>query len=197
MIPFSEAKVCLDALRLETDRQAGHHMIVANEIRSGLEPSLNAFLNKQIEHKRNRQAPVEKLYKTKQTREGYVTKAKEKYESDCLRINGLTAQATLSQGRDLDKIQQKLERSRQTVQANERDFANFARALQETTIEWEREWKEFCDRSQDLEEDRLDFLRDHLWAYANAISTVCVNDDQVCLSNSINSRKCPQCHVVL
>lgn len=179
-VSFSEAKVCLDALRLETDRQAGHHMTVANEIKTGLEPSLTAFLNRQIEHKRTRSSAIEKAFKTKQTREGYVNKAKEKYEADCLRINSYTAQATLSQGRDLEKIQQKLERARQTVQANERDFANFSRALQDTVAEWERDWKEYCDRCQDMEEDRLDFLRDHLWAYANAISTVCVNDDQVC-----------------
>ena len=180
-IYLSEAKVCLDALRLETDRQANHHMTVATEIRTSLEPSLTGFLNRQMEHKRARHTAIEKAYKNKQTREGYVNKAKEKYEGDCLRINALTAQATLSQGRDLDKIQQKLERTRQTVQANERDFANFSRALQDTTVEWEKEWKEYCDRCQDLEEDRLDFLRDHLWAYANAISTVCVNDDQVCI----------------
>lgn len=155
-------------------------MTVATEIRNNLEPSLTSFLNKQVEHKRTRQAVIEKAFKTKQTREGYVNKAKEKYEGDCLRINSYTAQATLSQGRDLEKIQQKLERARQTVQANERDFANFARAFQDTVAEWERDWKEYCDRCQDLEEDRLDFLRDHLWAYANAISTVCVSDDQVC-----------------
>ncbi|KAK7676487.1 hypothetical protein QCA50_020561 [Cerrena zonata] len=177
---INEAKVCLDSLRLETDRQAGHHMTVATEIRNNLEPSLTSFLNKQVEHKRTRQAVIEKAFKTKQTREGYVNKAKEKYEGDCLRINSYTAQATLSQGRDLEKIQQKLERARQTVQANERDFANFARAFQDTVAEWERDWKEYCDRCQDLEEDRLDFLRDHLWAYANAISTVCVSDDQSC-----------------
>lgn len=110
-------------------------MTVANEIRSNLEPSLTGFLNKQIEHKRTRHTAIEKIFKTKQTREGYVNKSKEKYEGDCLRINSLTAQATLSQGRDLEKIQQKLERFRQTVQANERDFANFSRALQDTTTE--------------------------------------------------------------
>lgn len=32
---------------------------------------------------------------------------------------------------------------------------------------------------QDLEEERLDFTKSSLWAYANIASTVCVSDDAV------------------
>ena len=84
------------------------------------------------------------------------------------------------QGKDLDKVQLKLERAQQTVHANERDFSNFARALQDTVVKWEQDWKMFCDSCQDLEEDRMEFMKDNLWAYANAVSTVCVQDDEVC-----------------
>lgn len=73
----------------------------------------------------------------------------------------------------------KLLRARQTVQANEKDLANFTRALFDLLPEWEAEWKNFSDSCQDLEEERLDFMKDILWAYANDISTVCVADDQV------------------
>jgi hypothetical protein len=30
-----------------------------------------------------------------------------------------------------------------------------------------------------LEEERMEFMKDNLWAYANAVSTVCVSDDEV------------------
>lgn len=33
---------------------------------------------------------------------------------------------------------------------------------------------------QDLEEERIDFTKSSLWAYANIASTVCVSDDAVC-----------------
>ena len=32
---------------------------------------------------------------------------------------------------------------------------------------------------QDLEEDRLALMKDIIWAYANAVSQVCVEDDSV------------------
>lgn len=47
---------------------------------------------------------IEKLYKNKQTQEHYVNKAREKYEQDCVKINGYTAQSSLVQGKDLDKV---------------------------------------------------------------------------------------------
>ena len=128
---------------------------------------------------RQSQAPIEKSFKAKQTQESYVKKARQKYEDDCVRINSFTAQSTLVQGKDLDKVQTRLERAKQTVQANEREFSQFARALADTTSRWEKEWKVFCDSCQDLEEERIEFIKDNMWAYANAVSTVCVSDDEV------------------
>jgi hypothetical protein len=122
---------------------------------------------------------IEKNWKAKQTQESYVHKAREKYEADCQRINSYTAQSTLLQGKELEKVQLKLDRAQQTVQANQRDFANFARALGDTVRQWEVDWKAFCDSCQDLEDDRMDFLKDYVWAFANAVSTVCVSDDDV------------------
>ncbi|PCH36593.1 hypothetical protein WOLCODRAFT_140515 [Wolfiporia cocos MD-104 SS10] len=177
---IGELRASLDVLRQETEKQAGYHLLVAQQIRTDLEGQTAVFINKQQHHKKTYQAAIEKELKTKQTQESYVNKAREKYEADCVRINSYTAQSTLMQGKDLDKIQTKLERAQQTVQANERDFANFARALQETVQKWEQDWKSFCDSCQDLEEERLEFMKDNMWAYANAVSTVCVADDESC-----------------
>jgi prophage DNA circulation protein len=125
------------------------------------------------------QASVEKTFKQKQLNETYVAKAKERYEQDCHRVNAYTAQQSLVQGRDLEKVTTKLERAQSTVETNKRDYQNFTRALADTVARWDSEWKAFCDQSQDLEEERLEFMKDNIWAYANAVSTVCVNEDEV------------------
>ena len=173
-------RLTMDTLKSETEKQAGYHQLVAQQIKNELEAQAAAFVSRQQHHKKSIQAAIERDFKTKQTQESYVQKAREKYEADCLLINSYTAQSTLVQGRDLDKITSRLERAQRTVQANERDFANFAKTLQTTAAKWEQDWKDFCDSCQDLEEDRLDFMRDNMWAYANAVSTVCVTDDEVC-----------------
>ncbi|KAF9235240.1 hypothetical protein BU15DRAFT_89609 [Melanogaster broomeanus] len=177
---IGELRNCIDTLRLETDKQAGYHSQLAQQIRTELEGQAGAFAAKQQHHKKVYQAAIEKEFKVKQTREQHTSKAREKYESDCLRINSYTAQSTLVQGKDLEKIHLKLERAQQTVQVNENDYAQFTRVLQETMQKWEQDWKSFCDSCQDLEEERVEFMKDYLWAYANAVSTVCVSDDESC-----------------
>jgi len=76
-----------------------------------------------------------------------MIKAKEKYESDCLKLNSYTANAALSQGKELEKVQAKLERVRQTIGGNEQDFRQFVKVLEGTTQKWESEWRGFCDVS--------------------------------------------------
>jgi hypothetical protein len=175
----SELRNSLDTLRLETDKQSSYHLTLAQSLRSDLEGSSAQFIARQAHHRKTFQAVIEKNFKAKQTQEQYVQKAREKYETDCVRINAYTAQATLLQGRELEKTQLKLERAKETVVANQRDFANFTKALADTTRQWEVDWKAFCDSCQDLEDDRMEFMKDNLWAYANAVSTVCVSDDNV------------------
>ena len=154
-------------------------MTLAQQIRNDLEAQTNIFYNKQMHHKKAYQSVIEKEFKAKQLQESHVVKARDKYEADCVRINSYAAQSSIIQGRELEKVTQRLERTQQTVQANERDFANFAKALQDTVQKWEQNWKSFCDSCQDLEEQRLEFMKDNMWAYANAVSTVCVSDDEV------------------
>lgn len=76
--------------------------------------------------------------------------AKEKYESDCLKLNSYTANSALSQGKDLEKVQSKLDRVRQTIGGNEQDFRQFVKVLEGTTQKWEAEWRGFCDVSPRL-----------------------------------------------
>jgi len=175
----SELRNSLDILRIETEKQAENHLELANQIRTDLEASTAAFHSKQINHRRNIQAPLERKFKEKQVQESYVKKSREKYEGDCTRIKTYTQQASYMQGPDLVKVQQKLQRTKQTIQGNERDFAKFSKELLDLLIPWEKEWKEYCDSCQDLEEDRMDFMKDIIWTYINCVSMICVADDQV------------------
>ena len=56
----------------------------------------------------------------------------------------------------------KLERVQQTVQVNEDDYAQTTRTLQDAMLKWEQDWKAFCDTCQDLEEERIEFMKDNM-----------------------------------
>lgn len=60
------------------------------------------------------------------------------------------------------------------------DYKAAVKVLQETTHRWIVEWKKACDQFQDLEEERIDFVKSNLWTYANIMATACVSDDDSC-----------------
>jgi hypothetical protein len=178
LISNRELRNAVNTLKLETEKLASSHTALANQIRNEMEESTAVLLNKQIEQRKTLQQPLEKRHKAKANQETFVAKAREKYQGDCLRISSYTK--AIEQGdRDAERIQQKLKRAQQTVQANEQDYRTFSQELMNLTPAWEADWKDFCDVCQDAEEERLEFMKDTLWAYANAVSTVCVADDVV------------------
>ena len=93
-----ELRNSLNTVKFETERQSGFHLNLAQQIRNDLESPAAAFYSRQLQHKKVTQAAIEKDFKTKQTQETYVNKAREKYEQDCMRINSYTAQSSLVQG---------------------------------------------------------------------------------------------------
>ncbi|WVW83406.1 hypothetical protein I302_105425 [Kwoniella bestiolae CBS 10118] len=170
----------LQHLLNETASQGAYHASLGNEIRQTVEQPTMELSARLSNLKKGLQASIEKAHKNKGLQEQHVQKARERYEQDCLKLNSYTAQSSLTQGKELEKLHTKLDRVRQTIGANEQDFRQFVRVLEQTQARWENEWKSFCDHVQDVEEDRLALTKDLVWVYANAVSQVCVEDDSSC-----------------
>ncbi|KIO28887.1 hypothetical protein M407DRAFT_21964 [Tulasnella calospora MUT 4182] len=170
----------LDKLLSETDGQAAQHFNSAQTMKRELEKASNEFIGKQNNHKATFQAAIEKSYKTKQFQERNVEKARKKYEADSALVDSYTALLTLPQSDALNDTQTKLERAERDAQAHQKDYKNFTQTLEDTCRRWEGEWKTYCDQCQDLEDERLEYIKDNVWAYANVLSTVCVADDESC-----------------
>ncbi|SCZ87940.1 BZ3500_MvSof-1268-A1-R1_Chr2-3g05408 [Microbotryum saponariae] len=139
------------------------------------------FVAKRESARKNAQATTEKTWKALANQRNHVLKvsgsggAKAKYEEDAMSINALHAQASLLQGRGLDKT--KLDKAQQTVQVNERDYRNYVGVLKDTTRVWNEAWKNYCDIAQDQEEERVDFVKCRVWDWANGISVVAMAED--------------------
>ncbi|KAK7436543.1 formin-binding protein [Stygiomarasmius scandens] len=176
---IGELRNVLDTLQLETEKLGKSHLGLASQISSEIEEPTKTLLNKQLEHRKSIQSPVEKKFKTKVAQEGHVSRAREKCQSDRVRMASY-AQQIENNAPESERIRQRLKRAEQTAAANENDYRNFCKTLADMLPGWENDWKDYCDSCQDLEEERLDFMKDNLWAYANAVSTVCVNDDNSC-----------------
>ena len=180
----------LDTMRTETDTMSRSHQQLSQSISKEIETPLADFLGRTENTRRPSQLNVEKLHRHKQAQMQYVQRAREKYEHDCTKVNAYTAQSNLVQGRELDKLMGKLERVQATVGENDKEYQSYVRALHDTTNKWNAEWKNHLDICQDLEEDRQEFLKANLWSLANAISTVCVTDDEACERVRVSLERC-------
>ncbi|BGO95547.1 formin-binding protein [Rhodotorula toruloides] len=168
-------------VKSELEASAKSHTDLATLMRHQ-EATVADFVQKREAARKSQQTNLEKLWKNLLNTRQHVLKAKAKYQDDAIQINALHAQASLLQGRDLDKASAsatlKLDKAQQTVVVNERDYRNYVNVLKETTVNWNMAWKSFCDLVQDQEEERLEFLKSRMWDYANGLSTLAMAEDE-------------------
>lgn len=105
----------LDKVRIETEAIARSHAQLVHSVRKEIESPLSDLMARAENVRRPAQVAVTKLYKLKQMQMQYVQRARERYEQDCTKINAYTAQSNMVQGKELDKLMNKLERVQATV----------------------------------------------------------------------------------
>ncbi|KAI9884438.1 MAG: hypothetical protein M1823_003763 [Watsoniomyces obsoletus] len=173
-------RASLDTVRGEVEAMGKAHQNIASQMKSELEEPLAAHAGGMKERRKIVQNGIEKLLKLKIQQTQAVNKSRDRYEQDCLRIKGYLAQGHMVMGQEERKNKAKLEKTQIHLATSSNEYEHAVKALEETTVRWNREWKHACDKFQDLEEERLDFMKSSLWNFANIASTVCVSDDASC-----------------
>ncbi|RPA83678.1 hypothetical protein BJ508DRAFT_207045 [Ascobolus immersus RN42] len=180
-------KASMDVLRHEVEQMGKAHQNIASQMKTELEEPLGAFAGAMRERRKIVQNGVEKLMKLKiqQTQQ-----TRDRYEQDCLRIKGYLAQGHMVMGQEERKNKAKLEKAQIQLASSNAEYQAAIKALEETTQRWNRDWKAACDKFQDLEEERIDFIKSSLWTFANVASTVCVSDDASCEKVRLSLENC-------
>jgi len=180
----------LDVIRGEVESMGKAHQNIAQQMKGELEEPLSAFAGGIKERRKIVQTGIEKLLKTKTQQTTAVNKARDKYEQDCLKIKGYLAQGHMVMGQEERKNKAKLEKTQIQMSTTSNEYEAAVKILEETTGRWNREWKAACDKFQDLEEERVDFMKSSLWSFANIASTVCVSDDASCEKVRLSLEDC-------
>ena len=123
------------------------HQSVATQMKMELDEQLGVNAGGLKERRKVIQTGVEKLYKIKQQQTATLNKARDKYEQDCLKVKGYTAQGHMVMGQEERKNKAKLEKTYAQMATTSGDYQQAVTALQETTGRWNREWKNACDVS--------------------------------------------------
>ncbi|TVY14017.1 Septation protein imp2 [Lachnellula arida] len=183
-------RASLDVMRGEVEQMGKSHQINAGQMKTELEEPLAAFAGAMKERRKIVQNGIEKLLKVKVQQTNQVNKTRDKYEQECLKIKGYLAQGHMVMGQEERKNKAKLEKTQISLATSNTDYEYAVKALEETTGRWNRDWKAAADKFQDLEEERLDFMKSSLWNFANIASTVCVSDDASCEKVRLSLENC-------
>ncbi|ORY88001.1 hypothetical protein BCR37DRAFT_353867, partial [Protomyces lactucae-debilis] len=183
-------KASIDVLKHEAAHSANQHTAAAQQLSQEVETFFSTMAASIRERRKQTQSSVERVFRLKLQQQAEVKRTKERYETDCVKVNGYLAQQNLLLGRELEKNNAKLEKVQSTLHISQADYNNATRALQETVSKWINEWRDACDKFQDLEEERLDAVKSGLWTYANIVSQVCVTDDESCEKLRVSLESC-------
>lgn len=170
----------IEVLRQETDRIAQTHATVASDLKGALTNDVSQFQQGQANFRSASVAAIEKVAKAKSAQAAMVERARDKYQGECVKVNTYTAQMSLVQGRDLERTAAKLEKAKQDAVTNERNYRLHTKALKDTSHNWAREWKAFLDQAQDVDEARIEFIKQICWRYVDSVAEACVADDNAC-----------------
>lgn len=140
------------------------HLNLAQKIKARLEVDLDNFILEQKDKRKLVHANAEKAHRLKTSSEAYLSKVKEKYESDCAKLYTLQAQLPNAAGREADRIKQKIDRTQHEIKIQgkallfvlylyllfsivEQEYKNACNKLADATEQWNKAWKIACDVS--------------------------------------------------
>ncbi|CAO3643982.1 unnamed protein product [Cunninghamella blakesleeana] len=161
----------LDSAHKELDFTAKSHLDLANKIKVNLELSLDNFILEQKDQRKLIQTNVDKAHRNKQLHETHVAKAKEKYENECARQIKIENRIPSVGLRESERLKIKLEKCIHDVNTFEQEYKSACIKLADTTTKWDKGWEVACDKFQEMEEKRIEFIHHSFSIYVNILST--------------------------
>lgn len=137
----------LETVRQELEATAKEHIGLSQKIRAELEQDLADFIAKQREKRKLQQNVVEASLRNKQTQVSFAQKAREKYESECLKLPGLFESKKTAMGKEMEKLNSKIEKTQLAAKAADQEYMQTVKIAADATQKWNEEWKLACEVS--------------------------------------------------
>ncbi|GAN06689.1 hypothetical protein MAM1_0133d06177 [Mucor ambiguus] len=168
----------LTSAHQEMEWTAQAHLNLAQKIKMRLEVDLDNFILEQKDKRKLTHTNVEKAHRYKQSSEQYLSKVKEKYESECAKLITMQTQIASVSGREAERMKQRMERTQHEIKVQEQEYRNACIKAADATDGWNKTWKMACDIYQGMEKKRLEFLHHSFSMYINVLSTASSQDQE-------------------
>ncbi|XP_065187804.1 proline-serine-threonine phosphatase-interacting protein 1-like [Sycon ciliatum] len=171
-----------DCLKSETEACSREHLSVSQRLNNELEKSTKEFREKQRDTRKKAEETVKRAQGFKKSSYQSETKAKQEYHSKCRAADKAEEVASKSghlQPKKIEELKMKAKKARQASELADQSYQEAVKNLDEARLLWEREMEVACKVFQDLEEERVLFLRQMMWKHCNVYSSLAVRDDEV------------------
>ncbi|XP_065886288.1 proline-serine-threonine phosphatase-interacting protein 1-like [Dysidea avara] len=174
-----------DDLKTETENIGKAHIESSRRILEELDKNMKDFREQQREIRKKAEDTVRRASRHKKTCYDRTMSTKSSYESKCREADKTEESfhkiqnTPASRPPDIQKAQKKMEHSKSTSQTADQTYQDAVKNLEEARVLWEREMELLCNQFQDLEENRIAFLRHTMWTLTNVGSNSCVEIDQM------------------
>lgn len=185
-----QMREALDVLRLETHQISSSHGNQASRFREEIYLPLESFISDMKARRKTVETNLEKLRKYRVSLQLKVAHSKEKYETECQKLKHYYAQSQLLAGKEAERLNQKIHRLETVISVHRDDYLDLTKEFHTVHDIWIKEWQVGCLKLQELEEERLGFLKTNAWDFVNVISTSCLADDTSCENVRLSLEKC-------
>ncbi|GFN81674.1 proline-serine-threonine phosphatase-interacting protein 2, partial [Plakobranchus ocellatus] len=123
-------------------------------------------------------AKFAQLAKTKQLERLYVRKCHEKEICEASLRDIYTS--TTAQAKEIEKARVKATKAEEEAEKADNAYKGAVHVLEDCRVSWEHEMTAACNAIQQLDEERIIFLRQELWKAINADSQIALDIDESC-----------------
>ncbi|KAI0462107.1 hypothetical protein LJB42_004194 [Komagataella kurtzmanii] len=193
---FGSLKDALHTLTLESRQIAASHLAEADQISTQVSGPLETFISSWNAKRKPVELNLEKICKYRSVVTQKLEHSKKKYLADCQKLQGYQSQKMLADGRELEKLEAKIPKLKVNLNHHRRQYYEYVKELTELNEMWIREWGLASVTLQQLEEERIKFIKSNIWTFANVISTTCLSDDSSAENVRVSLEKCESKQVI-
>lgn len=181
---IGSVKKSFEQLKAESENVGRLHMQLSQRIQEEVLKSTKEFRNQQKDVRKKREDTVKKAQTHKRNCYERNNRSRSTYENKCREAD--RAQETLhkletnplTKATQLTTAHKKMEVAKAASNTTDLQYQEAVKTLEDGRVLWEREMEILCQKYQELEEQRIAYLRHQMWTLTNYCSQTYVEDDE-------------------